>query len=205
MTKLSRVNRTKILGFLRENPNIQRACKKAGIARSTLYRWMEDNITFRDDVRNAQEIGQDTMNDYVETKLLENIQNNNQRSVEFYLRHNSQKYASTRAETEYFDKRGTGRIAHMPIGLDPMYYSGEIAMSDSIAERMKIRRELKEAKIAGGEYDPNEPIPPERFGKIFAEEFYKAFPDAKEKIHDQMYEYYVRKQQENNEDKSDNG
>ena len=42
------------------------ACKKAGIARSTLYRWMEDDTSFRDDVRDAQEIGQDTMNDYVE-------------------------------------------------------------------------------------------------------------------------------------------
>ena len=197
MTKLSRANRTKILGFLQENPNIQRACKKAGIARSTLYRWMEDDTTFRDDVRDAQEIGQDTMNDYVETKLLENIQNNNQRSVEFYLRHNSQKYASTRAETEYFDKRGVGRIAHMPIGIDPMYYSGEIDMLDKIAERIRIRRELEEAKIADGDYDPDEPIPPERFGKTFAEEFYKAFPDAEEKIRDQMQEYYTKKRREN--------
>lgn len=165
---------------------------------------MEDDITFRDDIGYAQEIGQDAMNDYVETKLLENIQNNNQRSLEFYLRHNSQKYASTRAETEYFDKRGVGRMAHMPIGIDPMYYSGEIDMLDKIAERIRIRRELEEAKIAGGDYDPDEPIPPERFDKIFAEEFYKAFPNAKEKIRNQMLEYYVKKRQENNENKSDN-
>ena len=80
MTKFSRANRNKILGLLRENPNLQRACKKAGIARSTLYRWMEEDTNFRNDVRDAQEIGQDTMNDYVEAKLMENIQNNMQKS-----------------------------------------------------------------------------------------------------------------------------
>ncbi len=199
MTKFSRVYRNKILSLLRENPNLQRACKKAGIARSTLYRWMEDDTEFRDDVRDAQEIGQDTMNDYVEAKLMENIQNNTQRSIEFYLRHNSPKYASTRVETEYFDKRGIGRITHLPIGIDPMYYSGEIDMLDKLAERMELRRAMNEAKFDTEDYDPNRPIRPERLGKMFAEEFYQAFPNAKDIIDDQLYEYDKKKQQEDSE------
>ncbi len=162
MTKFSRANRNKILGLLRENPNLQRACKKAGIARSTLYRWMEDDTSFRDDIRDAQEIGQDTMNDYVEAKLMENIQNNMQKSIEFYLRHNSQKYASTRVETEYFDKRGVGRITHLPVGIDPMYYSGELDILDKLAERIELRRQMHEAKKESGDYDPRRPIRPER-------------------------------------------
>lgn len=197
MTKFSRANRNKILGLLRENPNLQRACKKAGIARSTLYRWMEDDTSFRDDVRNAQEIGQDTMNDYVEAKLMENIQNNIQRSIEFYLRHNSQKYASTRVETEYFDKRGAGRITHLPVGIDPMYYSGELDMLDKLAERMELRRQMYEAKKEGGDYDPHRPIRPEQLGAMFAEEFYNAFPNAKDIIDDQLYEYDKEKRQQN--------
>ena len=192
MTKFSRAYRNKILSLLRENPNLQRACKKAGIARSTLYRWMEENIGFRDDVRDAQEIGQDTMNDYVEAKLMENIQNNTQRSIEFYLRHNNPKYASTRVETEYFDKRGIGRITHLPIGIDPMYYSGEIDILDKLVERMELRRMANEAK----EYDPNRPIRPEQLGSMFAEEFYRAFPDAKDVIDEQLREYDKKKQQE---------
>lgn len=197
MTKFSRANRNKILGLLRENPNLQRACKKAGIARSTLYRWMEDYISFRDDVRDAQEIGQDTMNDYVEAKLMENIQNNTQRSIEFYLRHNNPKYASTRVETEYFDKRGIGRITHLPVGIDPMYYSGEIDMLDKLAERAELRRQIREAKLESDDYDPDMPVRPERFGEIFAEEFYRAFPTAKDIINDQMHEYFKKKRQEN--------
>lgn len=195
MTKFSRAYRNKILSLLRENPNLQRACKKAGIARSTLYRWMEENVDFRDDVRDAQEIGQDTMNDYVEAKLMENIQNNTQRSIEFYLRHNSPKYASTRVETEYFDKRGIGRITHLPVGVDPMYYSGEINVLDELAERIELRRAANEAK----ERDPSRPIRPEELGSIFAEEFYRAFPDAKAIIDDQIREYDKKKQQENSE------
>ncbi|KKW04892.1 MAG: hypothetical protein UY35_C0003G0069 [Candidatus Saccharibacteria bacterium GW2011_GWC2_48_9] len=197
MTKFSRANRNKVLGLLRENPNLQRACKKAGIARSTLYRWMEDDTSFRDDVRDAQEIGQDTMNDYVEAKLMENIQNNMQKSIEFYLRHNNPKYASTRVETEYFDKRGAGRINHLPIGIDPMYYSGEIDMLDKLAERVELRRQMHEAKMETGDYDPHRPIRPEQLGAMFAEEFYKAFPNAKDIIDDQMYEYDKKKRQEN--------
>ena len=191
MTKFSRANRNKVLGLLRENPNLQRACKKAGIARSTLYRWMEDDTSFRDDVRDAQEIGQDTMNDNVEAKLMENIQNNMQKSIEFYLRHNSQKYASTRVETEYFDKRGVGRITHLPVGIDPMYYSGEIDMLDKLAERMELRRIVNEAKG----YDPNRPVRPEQLGSMFAEEFYRAFPDAKDTIDEQLREYDMKNQQ----------
>lgn len=199
MTKFSRANRNKILGLLRENPNLQRACKKAGIARSTLYRWMEDDNSFRDDVRDAQEIGQDTMNDYVEAKLMENIQNNTQRSIEFYLRHNNPKYASTRVETEYFDKRGIGRITHLPIGIDPMYYSGELDMLDKLAERAELRRQIREAKLESDDYDPDMPVRPERFGRIFAEEFYRAFPTAKDIINDQMHEYFKKKRQEDPE------
>lgn len=197
MTKFSRANRNKILGLLRENPNLQRACKKAGIARSTLYRWMEDDTSFRDDVRDAQEIGQDTMNDYVEAKLMENIQNNMQKSIEFYLRHNNPKYASTRVETEYFDKRGIGRITHLPVGIDPMYYSGELDMLDKLAERIELRRQMHEAKMDTSDYDPHRPIRPEKLGKMFAEEFYRAFPNAKDIIDDQLYEYDKKKRQEN--------
>ena len=173
-----------------------RACKTIGIARSTLYRWMDNDTAFRDAVRDAQEIGQDTMNDYVESKLIENARNGVPRSIEFFLRHNNPKYASNRVETEYFDKRGIGRVTHLPIGVDGMYYNGELKMLDAINERLMIRRELMEAKIAGGMYDPNEPVDVEAFGKIFAEEFYHAFPDAKEKIAEQMNEYRKKKHED---------
>lgn len=194
--RVSRASKKQLLRLLEENPNLLRACKTIGIARSTLYRWMENDTDFRDAVRDAQEIGQDTMNDYVESKLIENARNGVPRSIEFFLRHNNPRYASNRVETDYFDKRGIGRVAHLPIGVDGMYYDGELKMLDAINERLMIRRELIEAKIASGMYDPKEPIDIETFGEVFAEEFYRAFPDAKEKIAEQKQEYRLKKRQE---------
>lgn len=193
---MSKSSKKRILEILEDNPNILRACKILGISRSTMYRWMDNDIIFRDAVRNSQEIGQDTMNDFVESKLIQSIRDGSTRSIEFYLRHNNPKYASNRVESEHFDKRSVGRMAYMPSGVDGMYYSTEINVNDTLAERMRIRQELNEAKIAGGMYDPEKPIAIEMLGKIFAEEFYAAFPDAKEKISEQMQEYYIKKRQQ---------
>lgn len=194
--RMSKSNKKQFLELIENDPNILRACKRMSIARSTLYRWMDNDTTFRDAVRDSQEIGQDTMNDFVESKLIQSIRDGSSRSIEFYLRHNNPKYASTRVESEHFDKRSVGRMAYMPSGVDGMYYSAEININDTLAERMRIRQELNKAKIAGGIYDPEKPIAIEMLGKIFAEEFYMAFPDAKEKISEQMQEYYMKKRQQ---------
>jgi hypothetical protein len=197
MTKPNQKNKSKILEILKENPNFQRACKKAGFARSTVYRWMESDPDFRDDVRDAQEIGQDTMNDYVEAKLLENIQNNNQRSIEFYLRHNNPKYASTHVETEYFAKRGIGRAATMPIGVDQVYYSAELRLLDKAAEVLTIQQMLRDIKSEA--FDPDEPIDPELLGAEFARELYDAFPNLQTTGEQQIKEYRLRKEANNSE------
>lgn len=190
--RISKTSKKQLLKLLEENPNILRACKTIGIARSTLYRWMKSDTTFRDAVRDAQEIGQDTMNDYVESKLIENARNGIPRSIEFYLRHNSQKYASNRVESEYFDRRGVGRMTHLPVGVDSMYFSTDIQALDMMIERLRIRQELEAAKIDAEMYDPDAPIDIEAFGRVYAEEFYRAFPGAKEKIAEQKQEYRTR-------------
>lgn len=191
MTKPSQKSKTKILEILRDNPNFQRACKKAGFARSTAYRWMEKDPGFRDAVRDAQEIGQDTMNDYVEAKLLENVQNNNQRSIEFYLRHNNSKYAATQVETHYFAKRSMGRIATMPTGVDRVYYNSELTSLEKMAEIMEIRQMVRDA--VSEKCDPDEPINPELFDREFARELFKAFPELRATGLKQIEEYRVEK------------
>lgn len=191
MTKMNRRNSKKILDLLKENPNIQRACKKSGIVRSTLYRWMGNDIDFRNEVRDAQEIGQDTMNDFVEAKLIENINSGNPRSIEFYLRHNNPKYASNRTESDYFSKRALARVASMPAGTDQMYYEAEISMYEKAIEILQTRQ-----MIADLTYDPKAPVLPESLGPDFAREFYTAFPDAKEKIQERQDKYNKKKKSE---------
>jgi hypothetical protein len=187
MTKQSQKNKNRILEYLRENPNLQRACKKAGFARSTIYRWMYDDIDFRDGIRDAQEIGQDTINDYVEAKLMENIQTNNQRSIEFYLRHNDPRYATNQTEAKYHNQRMSARTQSIPYGIDQMYYNTELKMYDKSVELTKIQETFDD--IRAQSIDPNTPISAEQLGQEFAREFYKLYPEAKTMHETQMKQF----------------
>jgi len=68
------------------------ACNKAGVARSTYYRWYNDDIEFRMGADQATEIGRANMVDFAESKLVQNVNDGVQRAVEFYLKHNDSRY-----------------------------------------------------------------------------------------------------------------
>lgn len=74
--KTLKKNRKKalLLREFEEMPMIQQACRKVGIARSTYYRWCEQDREFLHRAEYAQGKGRDRLNDIVESKLLENIQ-----------------------------------------------------------------------------------------------------------------------------------
>lgn len=69
----TRAQKRSILDHLGDNPLIERACKKVGIARSTFYRWCDADLEFKRTAEDAIALGRDKMNDYVESKLLEAI------------------------------------------------------------------------------------------------------------------------------------
>jgi hypothetical protein len=58
------------------------ACEQVGIARSTHYRWMELDEEYKKAVDDVQEF----QLDFVESKLFENINNNDTTSTIFYLK-----------------------------------------------------------------------------------------------------------------------
>lgn len=93
MRKSTRENRKKFLEELKVNPNVSRTCKKTGIARATYYRWLE-NKDFASAVSVASPRGQDNMNDFVEDRLTQLIQNGSLGAIKFYLSHNHPKYRS---------------------------------------------------------------------------------------------------------------
>jgi len=69
-----------------------------GIARSTFYRWCEDDLEFRISAEDAQFRGREKMNDFVESKLLENIGANSMQAIRFWLSHNTTRYSYVNAE-----------------------------------------------------------------------------------------------------------
>lgn len=94
--KQSRRNRKQqqLLKELENNPFIEQACKKIGIARSTYYRWIEQDNSFAQLAEHSQQHGRTKVNDFAESKLLENVRNNHYHSIAFWLRHNHQTYRS---------------------------------------------------------------------------------------------------------------
>jgi len=92
MTRKNPKQKARLLAELEENPLVTRACKKLGIHRSTFYRWRDEDRRFKADLSVAIEKGRDRISDFAETKLYENVGNNNQQAIVFVLRHHSKRY-----------------------------------------------------------------------------------------------------------------
>lgn len=58
------------------------ACKNVGIARSTFYDWYNNDIEFKNNVDDIGEVGLD----FAESKLFEQISDNNSTATIFYLK-----------------------------------------------------------------------------------------------------------------------
>ena len=62
--------------------NISDACKAMNMSRQTFYDWKEQDDDFKEDVENVKE----GLLDLAESKLLENINNNENVAIIFYLK-----------------------------------------------------------------------------------------------------------------------
>ena len=62
--------------------NISVACGKMGIARQTFYNWKSNNPLFAESVSDLEE----SLIDYAETKLMENIRDGKESSIFFFLK-----------------------------------------------------------------------------------------------------------------------
>lgn len=93
MIKNRRGKKAKFLAELEENPLVERACKKLSISRATFYRWKVEDAEFRVAVELAEERGREKITDFAESKLFENMQNNQFQSLKFWLQHNTTRYS----------------------------------------------------------------------------------------------------------------
>lgn len=89
--------RNTIIQILRENPNIGYACKKVGIVRATHYRWMKDNVSYREKVNGALKEGRTTWTENAEAMLMKLIRDGNFRAIQFFLVHNDTRYIPKRS------------------------------------------------------------------------------------------------------------
>jgi hypothetical protein len=78
--------------------SISRTCEAINITRKTYYNWLDKYPKFKEQVEEVKE----SLNDMVESQLLKNIENGNQRAIEYYLIH--------RKKDKYSKKQSIDRI-----------------------------------------------------------------------------------------------
>jgi hypothetical protein len=66
-------DRKVVILALKKNSNISMACAKAGISTTTFYRWFNGDPFFRREVEEAQDEGDNVLNDLAESKVLQHI------------------------------------------------------------------------------------------------------------------------------------
>ncbi len=74
------------------------ACAKVGISRMTHNRWMRTNAKYREAVKEALVVGDETVSDMAESKLKQLIQDGNFPAIRYYLSRRSPRYPEPPSE-----------------------------------------------------------------------------------------------------------
>lgn len=93
-------DKEKILNELENNPIPSVAVRKVGISHSTYYRWIKEDSNFEHKARQAIDIGRSRFNDLAISQLIKKVQESDMRAIEYWLRHNDERYRSGITLTE---------------------------------------------------------------------------------------------------------
>lgn len=85
-------DKKKLLEQLKKVPIIQVACERAGIPRSTFYRWRKEDLEFLSECETALEQSSAVINDMAESQLINAIKNQNMTAIIFWLKHHHKAY-----------------------------------------------------------------------------------------------------------------
>ena len=86
------LEKSKFLEILRERPFVSYACKKVGISKATIYRWIKNNANFKEKVDNALHFGRKELIDIAEMALYKKINEGDGPSIRYFLTNNDSKY-----------------------------------------------------------------------------------------------------------------
>jgi|SRR3989338_6004096 len=85
--------KSKLIEQLRKMPIVQIACERAGIGRSTYYRWREEAANFRKAADEAIAEGEALITDMSESQLINLIRDKHFPAVQLWLRQHHPKYS----------------------------------------------------------------------------------------------------------------
>lgn len=84
--------KTLFLEQIRKIPIIQVACEKVGVARSSVYRWRDEDEKFRKELEEALTEGEALINEMSESQLISLIREKSWQAISFWLRKRSPKF-----------------------------------------------------------------------------------------------------------------
>jgi hypothetical protein len=83
-----------LLEQLKRTPTIETACQKVGVGRATVYRWRDQNKTFKKELEAAQDEGRAFMCDVAENQLFSLIGEKKYEAIRFYLSTHNPRYSN---------------------------------------------------------------------------------------------------------------
>ncbi len=86
------IAKRELVSQLQDMPIVEVACRRAGIARATYYRWLQKDSEFAEQCRAALEHSTQAVSDIAEAKLISAIQEGNMSAISFWLRHHHKAY-----------------------------------------------------------------------------------------------------------------
>jgi hypothetical protein len=107
ISKRQKIQREILLTELRKNSVMTVACQKAGIPRSTVYRWINNDTEFMSAIEGASSEGRDVINDMAESVVIKKVREENLHAAKYWLSHNNNRYrsASSRIPLSNFASR----------------------------------------------------------------------------------------------------
>lgn len=94
-----------VLKQLKITPVIEIACKKAGIGRSTYYKWRKENENFRRQSDIALKNGRHFINDLAESMLIKTIKDGHLTAIIFWLKNHHPEYSEKKIFLSSEDKK----------------------------------------------------------------------------------------------------
>ena len=88
------------LTYLQENGIIMVACRKSGVPRQNIYRWISEDSKFSKEVNRALRRGREVGVDMAESVIIGKITEKDIGAAKFYLSHNDPRYMSPAKNTE---------------------------------------------------------------------------------------------------------
>ena len=85
-------DKEKFLAELEEVPFPSVACKRAGIAKATIYRWRKEDAAFKKGMDAAMEIGRESITESAEAHTVMLIKKGEFRAIRLWLENNTTRY-----------------------------------------------------------------------------------------------------------------